>query len=88
MLGVAIFFAMMLVSIKRRSIKKKNIKLNFFWPKMACLGQALDPKIAPIKFMWVASLRSLSGNEAHKLFLGIPSEGFWEAGKKFMLKKF
>ena len=38
--------------------------------------------------MWVPFLRSFPGNEAHKLFLGVPYLGVLGGAKKFMLKKF
>ena len=61
----------------------KNNKLNFLWPKMACLGPFfLTPKSTPKKFMWVPFLGPFPGNEAHKLFSGGPKWGVLGGGQK------
>ena len=70
-----------------KSKRRKSNKLNFLWPTMARLGPCFG-KNPPKKFVWVPSLRSFPGNEAHKLFSGGPKWGFGVGAKKLTLKTF
>ena len=81
-------FCLVIFGVEKTQGHEKNKKLNLLRPKMARLRPLLlAPQIPPEKLMWVPFLRSLPGNEAHKLTSGSPKWGHFGWGQKVYVEK-